>query len=597
VSPLAGAREERLVIVRRVLLAALAALAALSYASVGRVFYDGFHVPQGTGMTHLVPEENTFLLMFIVFGGLALMGLTGALSGTGVVAALTGMLRAQAMRPWPCAMGAAVMAMLASAAVGHFVLGHEAVTDDEHTYQFIAQTLRTGSLRAPSPGTDLSFFREQFVVLTPEARYGKYPVAYPLLLALGQAVGAQGWVGPALTAAIVLCLYVVGAALFDPTVALVAVALAAASPQIVLTGATTLSQPASAACLLGALAALAVAERRAEGGTEAVGLLAAAGALLGWGIFVRPLPGVLFAAAAGLHLLWQWRARPWSKRIGAAAAYGVPAAAGVALILLQNRAQSGRFLTSGYQTFHAMGEGQAGILAFLGGGTADIAMSLAAALARILVWAFGWPLAPLLAVAAWRLPRTGLLWSMVGAALVYRVLSPKAGVSPTGPVYLYEIVPVLAVLAAAGALIVARRTGTARVAALLVAGLVVSFSMFLPGRLADLALMGLAQRTPHVLLARKGVHHALVFQDAIVPWATRLSWAYYPRHNSPALDDDILFLHVDPSQSLSAAREMWERRYPDRSAWWFDYAQGAPRLVPLEEALRERAVAGGAPGS
>ena len=596
-SPPPGAAVERLLGLRRLALAVLAALAAASYASIGRVFYDGFHVPQGTGMTHLVAEENTFLLMFVVFGGLAVIGLTGALSGTTMVAALTGALRALARRPWPSVIAAAAVTMLASAGVRHFVLGHQAVTDDEHTYQFIAQTLRTGSLRAPSPGTDLSFFREQFVVLTPEARYGKYPVAYPVFLALGQALGAEVWVVPALTAAVLLCLYVVGAALFDPVIALLAVALAASSPQILLTGATTLSQPASAACLLGALAVLAVVERRrAEGATEAVGLLAAAGALLGWGIFVRPLPGVLFAAAAGLHLLWQGRGRPWSTRVRVLAAYGVPAAAGVGLILLQNRAQSGDFLTSGYQTFHAMGEGKAGILAFLGGGLADIAMSLAAALARIVVWAFGWPMAPLLAVAAWRRPRTGLLWSMVGASLAYRVLSPKAGVSPTGPVYLYEIVPILALLAAAGAAVVAQRAGTSRVASLLVAGLVVSATMFLPGRLADLAVMGLAQRTPSVLLARQGVHHALVFHEAVVPWFTRLSWAYYPRHNSPALDDDILFLHVESAQGLSAARELWQRRYPDRSAWWFDYAQGAPRLLPLEEAMRERA-AGRGPGS
>ena len=44
-------------------------------------------------------------------------------------------------------------------------------------------------------------------------------VAYPLLLAVGQALGAEAWVVPALTAAVVLCLYVVGAALFDPMIA------------------------------------------------------------------------------------------------------------------------------------------------------------------------------------------------------------------------------------------------------------------------------------------------------------------------------------------------------------------------------------------
>jgi hypothetical protein len=233
-----------------------------------------------------------------------------------------------------------------------------------------------------------------------------------------------------------------------------------------------------------------------------------------------------------------------------------------------------------------MGHGSEGIIAFLGGGTADIAMSLFASLARLGIWAFGWPLAPALALLAWRLPRTGLLWAMVAAAIAYRVLSPKAGVSPTGPVYLHEIVPILALLAAQGTVTWARRRGLGgRAVALFGAGALVSATMFLPGRLADLALMGLAQRTPHVLLDRAAAGRSLVFHEGVVPWATRLSWAYYPRHNSPALDDDVLFLHARRSD-LAAAHELWRRRYPDRSAWWFEYAGGRPRLVPLDEALR-----------
>src|SRR5436190_1464178 len=71
------------------------------------------------------------------------------------------------------------------------VLRHAVVSDDEHAYQFIAQTLRRGALTAPSPGSDLAFFREQFVVLTPTARFGKYPIGHPLLLAAGQALGIE----------------------------------------------------------------------------------------------------------------------------------------------------------------------------------------------------------------------------------------------------------------------------------------------------------------------------------------------------------------------------------------------------------------------
>src|SRR4029077_95908 len=108
---------------------------------------------------------------------------------------------------------------LASWGVSRFVLGHAVITDDEHVYRFIAQTLRTGSFVAPSPKEDLVFFQEQFVVLDESVRYGKYPIGHPLLLALGQAVGAEGFVLPAITALLALALARLGRTLFgaEPT--------------------------------------------------------------------------------------------------------------------------------------------------------------------------------------------------------------------------------------------------------------------------------------------------------------------------------------------------------------------------------------------
>ena len=583
--------EVRSALVRASLLAAAVAVMA-SHEAVGRAFYGGFRLPQGTGMNNLVPEEVTQITMFTLFGGVAVAALAAALHGSASVAGGLALMRRLAARPGAPVAGAALGAALAAGLIAGQVLGGAVVTDDEHTYRFIAQTLRTGSLVAPSPGTDLEFFREQFVVLTPEVRYGKYPVGYPLLLAAGQAVGLERWIVPAVTAAIVVLVFVAGTALFDAGRALLAVVLVALSPQVLLTGATYLSQPLSAACALGGVAALAVAARRREaGGSRSdAGLLALAGACFGWGVFVRPLPGVLFGAVAGLHVLAERRAEPWPRVARAALAYGLPLAAGGALLLLQNRLQSGGALTSGYQAFHATGEGSSGLAVFLGGGLAMRAMSVAAAALRLNEWAFGWPLAPLLALFALRLRGTGLLWGLLAAALAYRLVSPKAGVSATGPVYLYEIVPALALLCAAGAVELARRLrAPSAVAAILIAGTVVAFTMFLPARLVDLYSMGLAQRLPHLLLARENVRHGLVFQNAAVPWWTRASWAYYPRANSPQLDDDVLFLHVDGRQDLPQARELWRRRFPDRSAWWFEYVQDRPRLVPLEDALAEPA--------
>ena len=561
-------------------------IAILSYAAIGREYYAGYHIPQGTGMMNLVPEEVTWLAMFSACGLVALAGLAGALQGTPMVERATLAVRRLAERPLPTVAATAVAAALASAAVGAFVLGHAVVTDDEHTYRFIAETLRTGSLTAPSPGSDLPFFREQFVVLTPEIRYGKYPIGHPVLLAIGQALGAEPWVVPLLTGATVILVYLLGARLFGPALALVAVALVASSPQVLTTGATVLSQPASAVCLLVGLAALVAAEERApDAGTP---LLVLAGAALAYGIVVRPLPGVLFTAVAGARVLWQGRRlRPRVRLVRSALAFGLPVALGVAVLLVQNRLQSGGALTSGYHTYHAVGEGAASIAGFLGGDLASRAMSVLSAVLRLDAWAFGWPLGPWLALAALRVPRTGLLWSMIAAALSYRILSPKAGVSPTGPVYLYEIVPLVALLSAVGAARLARAVGRTRVAAILVAGMVVSATMFMPGRLSDLYTMGLAQRTPGLMLERSGIHQAVVFHDGVVPWWTRSSWAYYPRCNSPQLDDDVLYLHSDVQRDLEEARAFWRRRFPGRSAWVFQYVDGRPRLLPLEQAVAE----------
>jgi hypothetical protein len=581
-------------LVRLVLLLAGTA-AILSYEAVGRAFYAGFRIPQGTGMNNLLAEETTQITMFTLFGVLAVAAFAAALQGTSSVDWLRSRLHVLARRPRAVALVAAAAAGVAAALIGSAVLGHAVVTDDEHTYRFIAQTLRMGALVAPSPGSDLDFFREQFVVLTPSVRYGKYPIGYPLFLAAGQALGVEHWTVPLLTSAVVALVYAIGSILFDPVRALIAVALMATSPQVLLTGATYLSQPLSALCLLAGVAMVAAADRRAPAADEAA-LIAAAGACLGYGIFVRPLPGALFAAVTGLHVLWQHRAQPWRRLVTTGLAFGVPATLGAVLLLVQNRLQSGDVMTSGYQAFHATGEGSGGLAVFVTGGLALRAMSVVAGLLRLDGWAFGWPLAPLLALAALRVPRTGLLWGLVLAAFAYRLLSPKAGVSATGPVYLYEIVPVLALLAAVGAVDAAHRLGNpSAVAATLVAGALVGLAMFLPGRLADLHSMGLAQRTPLLLLAREGVTRGIVFQNAVVPWWTRQSWAYYPRANSPRLDDDVLFLHVSGRADLARARELWRRRFPDRSAWWFEYVEDRPRLVPLDEALAEPSSASSPP--
>ena len=237
------------------------------------------------------------------------------------------------------------------------------------------------------------------------------------------------------------------------------------------------------------------------------------------------------------------------------------------------------------------GQGPAAILVTTSATFAMRAMSLAGSLIRLNFWLLGWPVSILLCLLAGRTRTTGLLWGMVAASLVYRVVTPKVGVGGTGPIYFFEVVPLLCVLTADGALRLARgfprqMLSAGSLAALLLASTIVSVTLFLPSRLADLRRMGAAQNLVTDMIRERGIGHALVFHEGIVPWWMRQSWAYYPRINSPALDDDVLFVLLQRSAGLQENVEFWKRRYPDRGAWYFGYSEGGPMLVPLESVVR-----------
>src|SRR2546422_2424723 len=127
---------------------ALAFFAILGYDAAGRRFYRGYALPQGYGMDHLLPEELAQIALFVAFGSLAMIGLVVALAHSAPAEAAVGAFRRAARRVNALAAATAVWLLLASWVVSRFVLGHAAISDDEHVYRFIAQTLRTRSLTA-----------------------------------------------------------------------------------------------------------------------------------------------------------------------------------------------------------------------------------------------------------------------------------------------------------------------------------------------------------------------------------------------------------------------------------------------------------------
>jgi hypothetical protein len=577
----------------------LALFAILGYDAAGRRFYRGYALPQGYGMDHLLPEELSQIALFVGFGGLAMIGLVVALAGSAPAQSAVDLFRKAARRAGALAGFTAAWVFLASWAVSRFVLGHAAISDDEHVYHFIAQTLRTGSLTAPSPGQDLPFFQEQFVVLSEGGRYGKYPIGHPLLLAIGQAVGAETLVVPALTALLAFALLRLGVTLFGAAETALALLLLAVSPQVVLTGATRLSQPASAACLALGLAAL------FAGGAHRTSWLALSGSLFGYGVLIRPLPGALFVPVALVYLAAERTGNAGRRgRAARVAAFLAPAALFAATLLVVNQLQAGSALTTGYQAFHQTGEGATGLLRIVGGDLGSTALSVVGSILRLDVWLLGWPLSLAFCLFPFDDPRIRVLWGMVGAEMAYRLVSPKIGIGGVGPLYLFEAVPVLILLSAAGLVWLARGglrapwrlLRPAGLGGVVLAGVVTCVAMFLPSRLADLRRMAGAQLVLPRMLAERGITNALVFHDGIVPPWTGLSWAYYPPCNSPGLDDAVL--HLRMWKQPAAAHALWRRRFPQRSAWWFGYRDGKPALVDFESYVRSApaAAADPAPG-
>lgn len=586
--PAKGASRSVATLLIRVVCFIVALATMLAHNAVGLAYYDGFWIPQGYGINHLLPEELAHSALFFFFGLVAGVFLVVALEGVTVSERDLARVRRLADSGRAVAMMVGLVVFIATLLIGRHVLGHAVITDDEHAYRFIAQTLRTGSLTAPSPGGDLEFFREQFVILTDRVRYGKYPIGHPLLLAAGQIVAAEYLVVPLVTALIAVPLFWLGAAVVGRPAAALALLLFALSPQVLLTGATLLSQPASAFCLVAGLACLLAAENGPRRGFW----LGAAGACFGYGVLVRPLPGALFALmAAGYVAVKNPPVPPRRQAVGPWIAFGAPLVLVTGLMMLINRAQAGDAFVTGYHVLHAPAEGGTGILRHLGGGFAIQAMGLAGHLLRQNLWLFGWPISLAFCAFARRTPRVYLLWAMIGAAWLYRLTAPKQGVGVTGPLYLFEVAPLLCLLTADGMvqLATSRRLAGAglvsgrRLAAVCVAGILVSLSMFLPVKLANLGRTAEAQRVLPTMIDEIGITNGLVFHNLAVPPRLGLSWAYFPRFNSPQMDDDVLFVMLQrDAAGLEKNLEFWKRRFPDRTAWYFGYFSWEPTLIPLE---------------
>jgi hypothetical protein len=479
-------------------------------------------------------------------------------------------------RAWANVCLAGVLVASGALLLRESVFLRQPIADDELTYRFEAQTLLHGRIMNPPP-PEPPFYRNQFVVVGERGWYGQYPLGHPLVLAAFEVLHAGELAVPLLGFGSVLLTFAVGQRLFDRRRAWLACCLLLASPQFVLTHATQLSQPTSVFLML--LALLACVRMQDDPRLRWRLLL---GAALGFGLIVRPMPGALFVAAAIASQLGQRGSHRARLRASLQLWPALPLiAAAVGLMLWVNHVESGSATVSAYQQLQ-------GRYGWFYEHLDRIGSSLGVALLRQNFWLFGWPLS--FAFVPFSRPRKAALafWAMLAADYVYRIAVPKTVVATTGPVYVFEAVPLLALATVDGAAALrARLSQSVRdPAALLVSAVLaascVSAVSFVPVQLGVIATGCNARTRVYRLLEQAHATRALVFADQLVSPERALTWALYPPNPSPSLEDELIFVRVPAGpEPVRTAIAFWKRHYADRRAFAFVDALGGPHILEL----------------
>lgn len=134
------------------------------------------------------------------------------------------------------------LAILFSAVVSDRVFENIPHIEDEMAYVWQAKAITQGEIKLPSP-PHTQIFLVPFVVDDHGWRFGKYPLGWPVILAIGQAVGLRGLVNPLLAGFAVWLTYLLGKRIFGETTGLLAAALTVISPFFLMISGSLLSHP------------------------------------------------------------------------------------------------------------------------------------------------------------------------------------------------------------------------------------------------------------------------------------------------------------------------------------------------------------------
>lgn len=430
-------------------------------------------------------------------------------------------------------------------AVGHLILHNQPITDDERVYLFQADLLSRGRLFLDSQ--PLREFFDNVSIINNGKWYGKYPPGHPLLLVPGVIAGWPRLVPAALAAINLLLVYRLAGFYFTRRLARVAALLLLVSPFFLFTGATLLSHTSCLTMLL--LFAYGV-HRSLAGGSMA--LVAGLGA--GMAFLIRPYTGLMIGLPIAAAWLLTLRRRgqslkPWLTALGVASLFLV-------ILLGVNQALTGNPLKTGYAEIQGSQSRVLGFGESLPGQPEHTPlaglMNIFLTVVRLNFWSMGWPISWLFVLAALlfcRQRELAPLWAILIATAIGSVFYFSLGVSDTGPVKYYEILPVLVLLTVAGARSLHERIGrggrsglAALTPALVVALTLVSWGCF--GRVQAIELHRLTDRIqkPYQKIEVMAADQKLLIFTGTMRRKPFDSWVSSPPNNVPEPDQQVLFL-------------------------------------------------------
>lgn len=408
--------------------------------------------------------------------------------------------------------GVAIIVVLATYGIGHYIFQNFPNSADEHAYLFQAQLFSQG--RFYSEAHPKQEFFSPFYILTHNNNvFSLFPPGWPLVLSLGLRWGGAEWINPIIGGLTIFVLFAIGWMIGGRRYAWMSVGLLILSPFFLLNSASYFSHPA---CLMGVLLTIwfFMLWDRYEFAIYAV----LAGIAASWAFSIREYTAFLLLIVSGMSVI----RHSIEKKLflGGFLTGFLP---GFILYLFNNQVITGnwwkppRFLQS--SEWLGFGEREIRVFDYVEiqqFGILDGLFFLFQNMGRLFDWTF--PGLPLLALwGAWYFRRERWLYCFALSSALLPIgylFYPSGGGNQYGPRFYYESLGFLVLLAVPACLFFFRNTLRQRI---------VTWVLFLL-LATDAALLGYhgyfhaqqiyARRTVYRLVEHRDIHQALVFVAA-----------------------------------------------------------------------------------